>query len=109
MTSAIAFEIETIKTRVRSFIELKLDEQLNGRMGGTVNHMTQILGKMESNISFVAHFVLFLFESVICLLFGKWIWIDLKKKQKSNLEKSNWLWKALKKLRNQHDSKKIKT
>ena len=82
MTSAIAFEIETIKTRVRKFIEVKLEEQLNGRMGGTVNHMTQILGKMKNNINSSRTL---LFGSEICLLFGKWIWIGFKE-----IESQTW-------------------
>ena len=51
MTCAMQFQIDLIKRRSREFIELKLEEQLNSRTGGAVNHMLLILGKLLPSIS----------------------------------------------------------
>ncbi|XP_075255575.1 uncharacterized protein LOC142348199 [Convolutriloba macropyga] len=47
MTCAMQFQIDLIKRRSREFIELKLEEQLNSRTGGAVNHMLLILERAD--------------------------------------------------------------
>ena len=44
MTLALEYDIEFIRSAVREYMEMRLEEQLNSRNGGAINHMTTLLG-----------------------------------------------------------------
>ena len=48
MSLALEYDIEFIRNAVQEYMEMRLEEQLNSRNGGTINHMTTLLGQFNS-------------------------------------------------------------